>query len=406
MNAITFVSACQQCNPAELYTVALDVFKNELPDEIYENYDILMTVELLIDALYEEKSFAKVEELAAVLRRYQPELYQESLFTLLPDLIYFYLFKGDTLRVEYYMRELAQAPEEDFLLFVHLLDVLDSYGYTEIMNQIVTDVITTDSHLDADDQSLLESYLVEVSPQTTDKTLRAIRKEFVAAAPFLNITTITAENIMDALTDYFDDNSHGRDPHSKLLLNEPTFRSYVATLLDLEFLDTYEYAASVLWGAVYVTELMEQRGYLSAEEAQYNLGIIDKMKAFFLVNIPWDGYWRLRFLSDWKRPKSISRDAFDAERMLFEHNLLIRPKDIVGHHITAIFGPLASHISYAKYLPAEEKAFETAIARENAAEFGSERKKDSLFPFFNYLSGESGDDLRPRPASDHGAHSK
>jgi hypothetical protein len=404
MNAISFVNACQQGNPAELYETALEVFESDLPDELYDNYDIPMTIELLCDALYEEKQFDKVETLAGVLRRYQPELYQLSLFTLLPDLIYFYLFKGDIHTADYYMRELALAPEEDFLLFVHLLDVLDSYGYTEVMNQIVTDVITTDTHLDADDQNLLESYLVEVAPQTADATLRAVRRRFVAIAPFYGITTITAENIVDALTDYYDDNA--ADSHAKLLLNPDTFRAFITTLLDLEFLDTYEYAAAVLWGSVYLNEALVDAGLLSKEELAYNLSVIERMKAFFLVNIPWDGYWRLRFLSEWKRPKSISRDSAEAERMLFEHNLVIRPKEIVGHSVTALFGPLAAHLPYAKYLKEEEAEFEKAIARTNAAEYGAEKKKDSVFPFFNYLSGESEGELRPKPASDHGAHSK
>ena len=95
MDALKFVRACQEQNPIDLYDVALGVFTTDLPEELYDNYDVMMTIELLADTLYEEKEFEKAEQLVTVLRNHQPELYQESLFLLLPDLIYYYLFKDD-----------------------------------------------------------------------------------------------------------------------------------------------------------------------------------------------------------------------------------------------------------------------------------------------------------------------
>lgn len=399
MDALKFVRACQEQNPIDLYDVALGVFTTDLPEELYENYDVMMTIELLCDALYEEKEFSKVEELVQVLRLHQPELYQDALFTLLPDLIYYYLFKGDEEKTDYYMRELAIAPEEDFLLFVHLLDVLDAYGYTEMMNQIVTDVLTTDTHLDEEDQELLESYLVAVEPFTDDADLQKVRHDFLERAPFWYIPSITAENIIDAMTDYFDRNypEENKMP-DKLILEEESFRDYITTLLDLEFLDTYEYAASVLWGSVYLMDMLGANSTLTAEETAHNLQVIEKMKAFFFVNIPWDGYWRLKFLYMWEKPWSIEKDAFDAERRLVEHNLLVKPKNIVNHSIIDIFGPSARHLPYAKYLEDEQSAFEKMISKENSQDFGADHKKDSMFPFFNYLSGEVDDEFKPMPS--------
>lgn len=401
MDALKFVRSCQEQNPIDLYDVALGVFTTDLPDELYEHYDVMMTIEMLCDALYEEKEFSKVEQLVHVLRLHQPELYQEAIFILLPDLIYYYLFKGDVVKIDFYMHELASAPEEDFLLFVHLLDVLDAYGYTEIMNQIVTDVLTTNSQLDEEDQELLESYLVEVEPITNDVNLLRIRNEFVERAPMWYMPAITAENIIDAMTDYFDSNCPEDAPcntRQKLILDEASFRDYIVTLLDLEFLDTYEYAASVLWGSVYLMEMLGANHTLTAEEVAHNLKVIDKMKAFFFVNIPWDGYWRLRFLYTWAKPWSINKDTFDAERRLVEHNLFMKPKNIVNHSILDIFGPSARYLPYAKYLEQEQSVFEKMIDEENNAEFGADRKKDSMFPFFNYLSGEVEDELKPKPS--------
>ncbi|MEG1586696.1 MAG: hypothetical protein RR346_07465 [Bacteroidales bacterium] len=394
MDALKFVRACQEQNPIDLYDVALGVFTTDLPEELYENYDIMMTIELLADTLYEEKEFEKAEQLICVLHDYQPEIYQESLFLLLPDLIYFYLFKDDPAKVDYYMRELAIAPEEDYLLFIHMLDVLDAYGYSEMMNQIVTDVLTTDTHLDEEDQELLESYLVAVEPFTDDPQLKAIREEFLNRASFWYIPSITAENIIDAMTDYFERNNEDK---ISLVLEEESFRNYIATLLDLEFLDTYEYAASVLWGSVFLMDMLGANNILTAEETAHNLAIIQKMKAFLLVNIPWDGYWRLKFIHQWEKPWSIEKAEFDAERRLFEHNLWVKPKDIINYSVLSLFGKTASHMSYSKYLEDEQVAFEKAIEEENKDEFGADRKKDSMFPFFNYLSGEVEDELKAMP---------
>lgn len=397
MDALKFVRACQEQNPIDLYDVALGVFTTDLPEELYENYDIMMTIELLADTLYEEKEFKKAEELVRVLQCHQPELYQESLFLLLPELIYYYLFKGEADKVDYYMRELAIVPEEDFLLFIHMLDVLDAYGYTEMMNQIVTDVLTTDSSLDEEDQELLESYLVAVEPFSEDPKLQTIRNEFIDRAPFWYIPSITAENIIDAMTDYFERNYPEEIP-DKLLLDEESFREYITTLLDLEFLDTYEYAASVLWGSVFLMDMLGSTSVLTAEETAHNLAIISKMKAYLLVNIPWDGYWRLKFLYNWDKPWSIEKSEFDAERRLIEHNLLVKPKNIVNHSILDLFGLSVQSLSYAKYLEDEQAAFEKAILQENKDDFGADHKKDSMFPFFNYLSGEVEDELKPMPS--------
>ncbi|MGL4292333.1 MAG: hypothetical protein ACRCSQ_01935 [Bacteroidales bacterium] len=396
MNALEFVRDCQQQNPIDLFDVALGVFTTDLPEELYENYDIMMTIELLADTLFEEKEFAKAEQLVLVLRDHQPEIYQDSMFLLLPELIYYHLFKEDPVKVDFYMRELAIAPEEDFLLFVHLLDVLDSYGYVEMMNQLVTDVLTTDTHLDEEDQELLESYLVAVEPCTDNLELCTIRNEFLSRAPFWYIPSITAENIIDAICDYITRNAPERMP-DMLLLDENSFRDYVTSLLDPEFLDTYEYAASVLWGSCYLIDMMTATNRLSPEESSYNLEIIRKTKAFFLVNIPWDGYWRLKFLYNWEKPWSVSKEEFDAERRLIEHNLYLKPKEIVNNSILNVLGQSASNLSYAKYLEEEQAVFEKMIAEEINEEFGMDKKKDSMFPFFNYLSGEKEDELKPMP---------
>lgn len=398
MDAYTFVRTCQERNPIELFDTALGIFSKELPEELYDNFDILMTIEMLADTLFEEKEFDKAEQFVAVLHENQPELYQDSLFYLLPNLIYYHLFRGSIDKVEYYMSELAIAPEEDFLLFVHLLDVLDAYGLQETMNQIVTDVLTIDTHLDEEDQLLLESFLVAVEADTEDERLKAIRQSFLNRAPYFFLPNVTAENIIDAMINYFDHNIKD-DSSDKLLIDEESFRQYITSLLDIEFLDTYEYASSVIWGSVYLIDMLGANGVLSAEETSYNLEIIKKMKAFFMVNIPWDGYWRLKFLYNWARPWSISAEEFNAEHQLIMHNLFVRPREIVNNSILNIFGKETQHITYAKYLEDEQAAFNKSIEENIELEFGTEKKRDSLFPSLNFLSGEQKNELKPMPSN-------
>ncbi|MEG1615667.1 MAG: hypothetical protein RR202_00665 [Bacteroidales bacterium] len=400
MDALKFVKACQEQNPIDLYDVALGVFTNDLPDELFDNYDVMMTIELLTETLYEEKEFEKVEQLVQVLRCNQPELYQEGAFTLLPNLICYSLFKGDTERVEFYMMELSIAPEEDILLFAHLLDVIDAYGYTELMNKIVTHVLNSDHHLDEEDVEVLESYLMSVDANTEDRQLIAIRRGFLDRAPVWHIPEITAENIIDAMIEYFDHNFK-ENLQEKLLLEEVSFRNYIAGMIDSEYLDTYEYAATVLWGSVYLMDQLGANGVLTAEETAYNLEIIRKVKAFLMVNIPWDGYWKLKFLYTWDRPYSIEASEFEAEKQLVEHNLQVKPNQIVNESILDIFGKYAKNISYSKYLEDEQAAFEKMISEENKEEFGVDKKTDSMFPYFNYLSGEFDSEFKPKPSGKH-----
>lgn len=396
MDAVNFVKACQEESPIDLYDVALGVFSTDLPDELFDNYDVMMTIDLLADTLFEEKEFKKAEQLAEVLRCNQPDLYQEAAFTLLPNLISYYLFKKDPEKVHKYMMELSIAPEEDILLFVHLLDMIDAYGYTDLMHEVVAHVLNADTMLDEEDQEILESYLIPVDSNTDDPLLLAIRERFLERTPFLNIADITAENIIDAMIDYFD-HSEEEDPKNKLLLDENSFRTYIGAMIDTEYLDTYEYAATILWGSVYLMDQLGSDSVLTAEETAYNLKIIEKTKAFFLVNIPWDGYWKLSYLYNWSRPWSVPVEEFEAEKHLIEKNLTVRPREIVNHSIMDLLGNYAHNLRYARYLEEEQAAFEKRISEEDQEEFGADKKRDSMFPFFNYLSGEVESEFKPEP---------
>ena len=182
------------------------------------------------------------------------------------------------------MKELAIAPEEDFLLFVHMLDLIDAYGYIDMMDRIVTGVLNSDNHLDDEDHEILESYIMPVESQTEYDSLKEIREDFLDIAEELNLSAVTAENIVDALIDYFERNlSEGVT--DKIILEEKSFRNYIIGLLDIEYMDTYEYAAMVLWGSVYLIDLMKKRGQMTAEDADKSLEIIRKIKAFIMIKI-------------------------------------------------------------------------------------------------------------------------
>lgn len=397
MDITKFIKACQeQPNPIDLFDVALGVFSSEIPEEIFEHNDSMMSVELLANILFEEKEFEKAEQFINVLRCNQQELYQESTFYLLPELIIYYLHKGDIERVEFYMMDIAIAPKEDFLLFAHLLDVIDAYGYDEVMSRIVGYVLSLDLQLDEDDIEILESYLVSIDPLTEDPKLIQVSKLFLDSAPIFKISNVTAENIINAMTDYFEHRFIENYP-DKILLDELSFRNYIASMIDSEFMDTYEYAAFVLWGSVYVMDALKESNLLTPQETEHNLDVIQRVKAFFLVNIPWDGYWKLKFLFNWEKPASIDATEFDAERRIVEKNLYLKPKDFVNQPIGTLFGTNAQYLSYAKYLDREQELFEQILSEEESSEFGADKKHDSVFPFINVLTGEAETDFKPAP---------
>ena len=137
---------------------------------------------------------------------------------------------------------------------------------------------------------------------------------------------------------------------SKIILEEKSFRNYIIGLLDIEYMDTYEYAAMVLWGSVYLIDLMKKRGQMTAEDADKSLEIIRKIKAFIMINIPWDGYWKLKFIHDWVRPLSVTEEEFNSERKLCLNNFAIKPDEIINHSIKDLFNDYMNDISYARYL--------------------------------------------------------
>ena len=60
-------------------------------------------------------------------------------------------------------------------------------------------------------------------------------------------------------------------------------------------------------------------------------------------------------------------------------------------------GDTGPDLSYYKYLEEEQIAFDNSIEKEDNEDFGYERRKDSMFPYLNYLSGESESEIKPEP---------
>ena len=399
MNTDKFIDACRKQNLIDLYDVALGYIMDEVPQDDLDKHNLMiMTVDLLADTLFEEKKFSKAESLRMSLKECQPSLYADTIFSLLPDLIYYYLFRKDEKRAAFCLDELAVNPEEDFLLFVHILDVMDAYGHATLVRNCVDKILKSNITIDRRELKILNSYITSIPSRIKDPKLLSIRNNFVETSYKSNIPVITSENIAEGFLDFFA--LENNNEKKKYIIDEVAFRQYIYRLLDVEFLDTFEYAASVLWGAVYILDIMGSKGILSPEELAYNQDIISKTKAFFLVNIPWDAYWRLRFIHFWNKPWSIEQKEFDSESYIFNHTLPLRPKDILGESILKIFGDKGSDISYYKYLEEEQIAFENSIKKDDIEDFGYEKRKDSMFPYLNYLSGESESEIKPEPSED------
>ena len=400
MNTEKFIDACRKQKLIDLYDVALGYIMDEVPQDDLDKHNLMvMTIDLLADTLFEEKKFSKAESLAITLKECQPDLYNDTIFSLLPELIYYNLFRNEPSKLGTYLEELSNNPEEDFLLYVHILDVMDAYGKYDIVKKNVAHLISNNIILDKKQIKILKSYLSSIPSNIKDARLLSIRKDFVETCYKYNISTITAENIAEGFFDFFDKEPHGEKKN--LIIDEAEFRQYIYRLLDIEFLDTFEYAASILWGAVFIVDMMNSKGLLTQEEFTNNLEVINQTKAFFLVNIPWDAYWRLRFIHTWNKPASISDEEFASESYLFNHTLPLRPKDILGVSILSIFGEKGRNISYYKYLEEEQKLFEENVKTEIEDEYGLNKIKDSMFPYLNYLSGESENEVRPEPFDDN-----
>ena len=188
--------------PIDLYNIALGAFGTNIPEDFADGYDVITSIELLADALFAEKEFKKVEQLAIVLSKSQPDLYKDSIFILLPNLINYYLFKGNYKTAEMLMEELSNFPEYDFLLYIHLLNLLDAYGQVDIMNKITLNTITTARNLDEAEKEVLDSFIVSAAPTTKDEMLLNLRELFIDYLIFNNVAEVTAENIIDAILDY------------------------------------------------------------------------------------------------------------------------------------------------------------------------------------------------------------
>ena len=167
------------------------------------------------------------------------------------------------------MEELSNFPEYDFLLYIHLLNLLDAYGQVDIMNKITLKTITTARNLDEAEKEVLDSFIVSAAPTTKDEMLLNLRELFIDYLIFNNVAEVTAENIIDAILDYVN-RRYIESSNEKLILELNSFKAFIAEIMDLKYLDTYEYAACVLWGTVYMNDYILENNLIT--EQQYEIG--------------------------------------------------------------------------------------------------------------------------------------
>ncbi len=353
MNEFTrLVHILHQRNLLKAYRHVIKWATHDIKCTDIEALEIQMTIESIIKELFEQRAYEEADALIQLFIKRNYRILQTLDFEIISELIYFHLFYDRTANAEQYLRILATKAEEDLLLFAHLLDVFDAYGHTEIITQVVTETISTSKRLDQEDRLLLGSYIVATDPFSENKNLTPIRQKFIQYCSDKKIHALTAENIFDAVSDYLD-NSLPSKEKNWLLLDEKSFRCYIATLLDVEYLDTFEYAASVLWGAAYFFQFLFEQQKISNQDLHQNLQIISRTKAFLWINIPWEGYWRLRFLCQWAGLEPIPSQEKEAEKEIINQNILLSNLNNQSDPVQTIFGQQMSHLSYGSHLSQE-----------------------------------------------------
>ena len=141
---------------------------------------------------------------------------------------------------------------------------MDAYGHATLVRNCVDKIIKSNITIDRRELKILNSYITSIPSRIKDPKLLSIRNNFVETSYKSNIPVITSENIAEGFLDFFA--LENNNEKKKYIIDEVAFRQYIYRLLDVEFLDTFEYAASVLWGAVYILDIMGSKGILSPAE--------------------------------------------------------------------------------------------------------------------------------------------
>jgi hypothetical protein len=340
--------------------------------------DTMSSLEMLADILFLEKNFDKAEKLIHAIKSGQPEIYKEIIFELLPEMTDYYLFNGDIDKAFICLDELSDNYSSDFLHFTHILDVFENYGYSSKMKDSVEKVLNMDKDLDSEDKEILESYININCYPTGNETLIKARDIFMEHSKAMNIPNLAANNIIDALIDYFE-SAYTPDESHIINFGLESYRNYLANIIEDEYIDIYKYGASILWGSVYFIDSMYDKQMITDDEYSHFLNIIERVKAFFIVNIPWDGIWKIRFLYNWGKPLGISEKEFIGEREIVERNIRIKAKDIINKSIIETLDANVKRLSYAKYLEEENIAFQRNIERANSENFGIDKKRIHCF---------------------------
>jgi S-adenosylmethionine/arginine decarboxylase-like enzyme len=372
MNHNQFWQKFMESDPLEIYDDAIEFFSEERPAHYMEDYEEIIFE--LSDDLEYYREYEKLVKFIELLQNNQSEIYKINFPYLADILVNYYLFKGNFTKAKESFQPFIDDPVRDYENYLILIKKLLFFEQYDVVKEAITEnfeeILYSESlMMDGEDELVKIMFYIELDHYYSQNYLN--RDEFEVKMNTLGFRFI--EEQWQKLEPLFKDNENIQElkklrttknknelstleiqfykymrnkglgiPVSAFIwnslmyflqINHPEETIQLHDFFDLEYKSFEEYLMKnmvdevfgLVWGAVYLYDFLKSINFLTDDEHEEALFVIDKIKkdckSFFKSDI-----WEYAFIHSWPKPDSVSIEEFTEEKFYFLDTFVTVPE--------------------------------------------------------------------------------
>ncbi len=393
----------------DMFDTACEFFSKEIPEEVFEKYDVVELILELTGHNDSAKNFGRVLKFIQILKDYQTELYLDNFTYLDSLLINYYCFNNKYEEVKQSFGNFIADPLEDYDKYLEEFRRILYYDYVDIIDEalvsnfhtidnsdelvegvglelaiikffIELDKLNNTTHFNKEDLiPVFEKYNIDfddnllkeiedgVKEQLSIKEIEAyLQKDRSKAVMILNLyffkymqkrgmSFALSSSILKNLMRYFIENNETKNFDTFFNVEISTFYEYVLNINNYFFSDNLHDIIASIWGSVYLYDFLLEKEAISQETYDNFIETAKILKGATIRNNISD-LWRSNFIHKWKKADSVPEKEFIEEEKIFNKSLHIseydfdEAKDKISEELENI-GELAEYITDTTKLP-------------------------------------------------------
>ncbi len=365
----------------EISDKVIEYFNGEIPEEVYEEYELEEVVLELKNALEDVKRYEEVIAFEALLKLKHPTLYEDLEIHFMESLTEYYCYMKDKEKLSSYLERYIEDPLKDidyllkssrFLIFHNHSDLIEELArksyrtindssevlggafelarpllfielqkkYEHYLNSNELTLETLNQELSEFDFNFTGDYFTHIAEafQFDFDSKEAItqlkidfkknRDRFLDKLGILfhiymyqrKVSFMISGEIWNLILGYWmeDNAKQKRDSNRFFAVKHKTFDRFLAGLSGM-FMDYSVNIFAALWGSCYIYDFLLLTELIDKKTHQSFKSYYTDSKHTLMVNMK-PLIWKYDYVMDWSKPESVSEEDWEKEQKVFENN--------------------------------------------------------------------------------------